>query len=238
MTTPTTASTPRTCVRWTTEVRRPLTWLLGLAFAVFLLGVSVLTLTAPAFTAVVASKTSLAAEAGLPPSRMLAVAEMVRVFVVDPDAPPLPVTVDGRPGFDAGAVSHLADVRGVLSGARTITGVLALLLAIVIGFEIARKRTDRIADALFAGAIASVALVLLAVVAATSNFDAFFSAFHGLFFKAGTWTFYSDSLLIQTFPEPFWMIAGAAWGTLVAFGAGAMVVGGRLLKSRKRGLSE
>jgi hypothetical protein len=219
-------------------MRSPLTWLLGLAVAVFLLGVSVLTLTAPAFTAIVAPRTSLAAEAGLPPARMLAIAQQVRLFVVDPDAPPLPATVDGRAGFDVGAVSHLIDVRNVLAGVRTITGVLALVLAIVIGLEVARKRTDRIAHGLYAGAITSVVLVVLAVTAATSNFDAFFSAFHGLFFKAGTWTFSADSLLIQTFPEPFWMTAGAAWGTLVALGATAMAVGGRLLLGHKKDLSE
>jgi len=47
----------------------------------------------------------------------------------------------------------------------------------------------------------SIVLVVVAVLAATSNFDAFFTAFHGLFFKAGTWTFDADSLLIETFPE-------------------------------------
>jgi integral membrane protein (TIGR01906 family) len=112
------------------------------------------------------------------------------------------------------------------------------VLAIAIALEVARKRTDRIAHALYAGAITSVVLVALAVIAATSNFDAFFSAFHGLFFKAGTWTFSEGSLLIQTFPEPFWMTAGAAWGTLVALGSAAMAVGGRLLLSHKKGLSE
>ena len=215
-------------------MRRPVTWLLGAGFALFLIGVSAIALTAPAFTHIVASKTSLAEQAGLPLPRMLQIAEQVRVFVVDADSPPLPVAVDGRPGFDAAATSHLADVHRALEGARVVTGVLAAVLAVVIGVEVARKSTDRIADALFAAAIASAVLVALAVLAATVNFDAFFSAFHGLFFKAGTWEFPSDSLLIQTFPEPFWIVAGAAWGALVALGASAMSAVGWSLRLGNR----
>jgi integral membrane protein (TIGR01906 family) len=201
-----------------------LTALLGIAMAVFLVGVSVVALTAPAFTHYVALNTSEASQAGLSQARMLQVAEQVRRFVTDADAPALPATVDGRPGFDAGAVSHLVDVRGVLGGASVVTGLLAALLAVVIGIEVARTRTAFLADALVVGAIVSVVLVVLGAVAATSNFDAFFTAFHGLFFKAGTWAFSADSLLIETFPEPFWMTCGVAWATLVALGAGAMGV--------------
>ncbi len=65
---------------------------------------------------------------------------------------------------------------------------------------------------------------VLCVVAATSDFDTFFSAFHGLFFSAGTWTFSYDSLLIRTFPEPFWVTAGAVWGGLVLAGAGVLAL--------------
>ena len=219
-------------------MRRPATWLLGVAFAGFLIGVSALVLTAPAFTRMVAAKTSLAEQAGLPLPRMLQIAEQVRLFVVDAEAPPLPTTVDGRSGFDDAAVTHLVDVRAVLSDARIATGVLAALLASVIATEVARTRTDRIAEALFAGAIASIAFVALAVVVASVNFDAFFSAFHGLFFKAGTWEFPSDSLLIQTFPETFWVAAGAAWGTLVVLGALVMSVVARALRHGNRQHSE
>ena len=192
-------------------MRRVSTWLVGIALAVFLLGASVAPLTIPSFTRIVASRTSLFQEAGLSKAAILGVAENVRVFVVDGDGQTLPSTVEGRPGFDESAVSHLLDVRRVLAGARIATGVLALGLTLGLAYEVARKRTDVIADALMAGAVCSVALVVLCAVAATSDFGAFFAAFHGLFFSAGTWTFPYDSLLIQTFPEKFW-IAGARPG--------------------------
>jgi integral membrane protein (TIGR01906 family) len=216
-------------------MRRVSTWIAGLVLAVFLLGASVVPLTIPAFTRIVASKTSLAAEAGISQSRILEVAEQVRHFVVDTDAPMLPASVDGRAGFDAAAVSHLVDVRNVLAAARIASGLLALVLAAGLAYEVSRKRVDRIADALVAGAICSFSLVILCVLAATMNFEAFFSAFHGLFFSAGTWTFSYDSLLIQTFPEPFWVTAGAVWGGLVLLGSGLFLLGAWALRRGSAG---
>ncbi|NTU71248.1 MAG: DUF1461 domain-containing protein [Coriobacteriia bacterium] len=206
------------------------TWLVGLVLAVFMLGAAVVPLTIPAFTRLLAGRTSLAVEAGLSSETMLGVAEQVRHFVVDPEAPTLPATVEGRAGFDESAVSHLLDVRRVLAAARIATGVLALLSAVGLGIEVARRRTDRIADALVAGAVCSVALVAVSVLLAVSDFEAFFASFHGLFFSAGTWTFPYDSLLIQVFPEPFWMTAGVVWGVLVVLGAGVMVLGAWALR--------
>ncbi len=206
------------------------TWVGGIALALFLLGLSVIPLTVPAFTSIVGSKTSYARQSGLGTQRMARVAEQVRAFVIDGKPDVLPATVDGRPGFDAGAISHLLDVRRVLSGARLVTGILAIVLAIVLAVEGLRKRTGWISDALCAGALMATLFVALGVVAATVNFDWFFTEFHGLFFKAGTWTFDSNSLLIETFPEGFWAIAGAVWGGLVLTGAGVLAFGSCTLK--------
>lgn len=225
----------RTYAHWTTDVQRVVTWLVGLALAIFLLGASVVPLTIPAFTRIVASRTSLARDAGLSQERILQIAERVREFVVDSDAPSLPSTVDGRAGFDEQAVSHLLDVRRVLAASRIATGVLALVLALGLAFEVARRRTNRIADALSAGAVSSVVLVALCGLAATVNFETFFAVFHGLFFAAGTWTFPYDSLLIQTFPELFWASAGGAWAVLVLTGAGLLSLCGRVLRRGQTG---
>ena len=40
-----------------------------------------------------------------------------------------------------------------------------------------------------------------------------------MFFEAGTWQFSEEELLIQLFPEPFWVLAGAAWAGLTGIGA-------------------
>lgn len=215
-------------------MRRAITAFTGIALAVLVTGVSVSLLTGHAFTWLLASRYSLAAEAGLPRQRMLDVAEQVRAFVVDGDAQTLPATVDGRPGFDDTAVSHLLDVRHVLDRARIVTGLLAALFAIWLGVQIARTRTAEVAAALRAGAVASASIVGLAVVVAASDFERFFAAFHGLFFTSGTWTFPYDSLLIRTFPEPFWVTAGLAWGGLVLLFAAGLWLTARFMHGVKR----
>jgi integral membrane protein (TIGR01906 family) len=211
-------------------VRRAETLVVGLALAVLLVGLAVFPLTQQAFTRIFSGRYSLAEQAGLPPERMLAIAEQVRTFVTDNDSAPLPATVDGRPGFDAAAVSHLVDVRRVLMGSQVVTGLLAALVTIWLAVQVARRHVDRVSRAMMAGAIFSAALVVLALVAGLTDFESLFTAFHGMFFSAGTWTFPADSLLIQTFPEPFWVTAGVAWAVLVLIGAGALALGSRWLR--------
>lgn len=209
-------------------------WIVGLALALMVTGLAILPLTGPAFTRTVAGRYSLPEEAGLPPERMLEVAEQVRAFVVESKGDTLPVTVDGRAGFDAAASSHLIDVRVVLSRARLFTGVLTLLVTgwIVVMFR--RKRIDAIVASLRAGAILTLVLIVLAAVAAVSDFESFFTAFHGLFFASGTWMFPYDSLLIQTFPEPFWATSGAAWAVVMVLGAGLLAWLAKLLETSEK----
>lgn len=212
-------------------------WIVGLGFALVVMGVSLIPLTSPSFTNAVAARFSLAQEAGLPPERMLAVAEQVRAFVVDAEGQTLPASVDGRSGFDASAVSHLIDVRVVLERARVFTGITTLLVAVWVAIQLRRRRIERVSAALKTGAVLTIALIALAAAAAFSDFESFFSAFHGLFFSSGTWTFPYDSLLIQTFPEPFWVTCGAAWGASMALGAGLLVVVAKLLDTSRRDTS-
>jgi integral membrane protein (TIGR01906 family) len=203
----------------------------GLALAVLVVGLALLPLLHPTFTKLVAERYSLSQEAGLPQSRMLSIAEMVREFVVDGDVDTLPATVDGRPGFDEAAVSHLRDVRRVLDAARVFTGVLAAAIAIWIAVEMARGRFATIASAMLAAAAFCVGIVVLGAVAGTMDFEALFTWFHGLFFSAGTWEFPADSLLIQVFPEGFWLTAGEAWAALVLLGGAVLGVGGWMMRT-------
>jgi uncharacterized membrane protein len=80
-----------------------------------------------------------------------------------------------------------------------------------------------------AGAVWCAVLIALAVLAGLSNFDALFTAFHGLFFAEGTWTFAADSLLIRTFPEQFWATAAGVWAALILLGAVALALCARAL---------
>ena len=210
-------------------MHRIATVLVGLALAVLVIGLALMPLTHPPFTRVLAERFSLAEEAGLPRDRMLDVAEQVRSFVVDSAGPTLPDAVDGRSGFDASAVSHLVDVRRVITGARLAVWALAIFLALWLGVQVVRRRLDRVARAMRAAAIWCAVLVVLAALAGVLDFDTLFSAFHGLFFAEGTWTFASDSLLIQTFPEAFWATAAGVWAGLVLLGAAVLAIGAHVL---------
>ena len=78
--------------------------------------------------------------------------------------------------------------------------------------------------------LSSIAFPLVVGVAGALSFDLLFAGFHSLFFAAGTWTFPYDSLLIQLFPEEFWVYSGLAWGALIML-VGVLYSGaGRLLE--------
>lgn len=212
-------------------MRRIAIALAAVGLALCALGVAVLPLQAPGFTQTLSERYSLADAAGLPRERMTAIAESVREYVVNRRGE-LPALVDGRPGFDAGAVSHLDDVADVLAGARRAVIAIAVVLAAAAVLAWRRGHQRDVAAALIAGGVATVALPLLASAAALIDFPAFFAAFHSLFFADGTWTFAYDSLLIRTFPEPFWVASGLAWALLVGVIAVAYgVVGAAIRRS-------
>jgi len=205
-------------------------WIAGIALAVVAVGVAVAVLSTPPLTRALGARYSMGATViGLSAEDTIDLVERVRSFVVKGPGEGLPVLVAAQPGFDAAAVSHLEDVRGVLRGARIATVLLAIGVVAWVTAMLRAKERALVARALYVGAGFSVGFVALMVLAAATDFGAFFSAFHGLFFKAGTWTFASDSLLIRLFPEPFWVAAGAWWAGLVLVAAASFWMVGRRL---------
>jgi integral membrane protein (TIGR01906 family) len=202
----------------------------GLGLALMVVGVALIPLLHPTYTRLLAEGYSEIAQSGLTRTQVLHNAELVREFVVEGDLTTLPSTVNGRSGFDAAAVAHLRDVRDVLGRARVFTGVLAAFAVVWLGVETARRHFAAIAWALIAGAGFCALFVLLGAVAGSLSFDSLFSWFHGLFFAAGTWEFPVDSLLIELFPEGFWVAAGLTWAGLVALGGVVLGVAGWLVR--------
>lgn len=203
----------------------------ALGWCLVVVGLSVLCLTVPVYTSALTQALGVPASSGLSNDDVVALSGAVRAFVADARPEPLPATWRGRPAFDAAAVSHLADVRAVISGARFATGLTSLLLAVYVAWCIAARRFDRLRAGMRAGAWSLAGVVVLAGVAAVTDFESFFARFHGLFFAAGTWTFPYDSLLIRLFPEAFWASAGASWAALTAVGAALLAGGSRMLRA-------
>lgn len=206
-------------------------------WAALLTGSAALALTVPVYTSALTQALGVPQTAGLPVADVLHLSGEVRSLVADREYDPLPATWKGRPAFDAAAVSHLQDVRSVLSGARLATGIVSLLLAGYAGLCIGTRRLRRLSEGMRAGAIVTAVLILGAVVAAFGDFSSFFAAFHGLFFAAGTWTFPVDSLLIRLFPERFWMASGACWAALMALGAVVLAVAARFVRGAEARVS-
>jgi len=207
-------------------VRRVESVVMGLVLAILVVGVSVMVLSAPWFTRLASSRYSQWASAGLSRSQMADLAQTVRGFVVDGEGE-LPARIGSREAFDPSAVSHLADVADVLAMARVATGFAAAIVAVWVAVCVWRKRWAQLGAGLRFGAAFALVAVGIAALAGTMDFDAFFSAFHGVFFAAGTWTFASDSLLIQLFPEPFWVAAAGSWAAVVVVLAAVMWLLGR-----------
>ncbi len=196
--------------------------LVGLGLTILVLGLSVAVLVQPWFTRMVSARTSELSAAGIAPERGLELAEGVRNYVAGTSrdvTSTMPATVDGRPGFDEEARSHLSDVARVISGARLVTGLVGGALTVWLLAEVIRRRTNAVAQGLRMGAYLSAGFMAVAALIGLTSFDWLFTAFHDVFFAPGTWTFPSDSLLIRLFPEPFWTTAAASWAALVLLSA-------------------
>lgn len=130
---------------------------------------------------------------------------------------------DGRPLFQAGEVSHMADVKGVYLISMLVG--LVLVIAMVVGFiYLARRSVGGIRRALFAGSLATLLIIIGIGLFAVLAWDQFFTAFHQIFFANGTWTFQLSDTLIKLFPQQFWFDAGGTIGVLVLLAALVTVV--------------
>jgi integral membrane protein (TIGR01906 family) len=200
------------------------TVVVAVLWAALFVGLSALALTVPVYTTITTRWLGVPASAGLSTADTLKLSGEVRALVSDRTYVALPSSFRGQPAFDTAAVSHLMDVRRVLAGAKVATGAAAALLAIWVGWCLGRRRWPALRRGMLAGGWLTLVAVVLAASAAIVDFETFFATFHGLFFKAGTWTFPADSLLIRLFPEQFWTTAGLAWGTLSVLFAVALLV--------------
>lgn len=190
----------------------------------------------PPVTALLSSRWSQAdSETNPAPGTSQAIAEQVRAVVAGSTAlGTLPYDPAGVIGFDERSVGHLGDVGTVISRAFAVTLVCCGLLAALLVVACRRHSWADIAFVLVRGGMTCVVVPLVLALLAVVSFDAFFTAFHGLFFSAGTWTFDSNSLLIRLFPEGFWREAGLMWGVGIMLFGVVLGVSGWILGDRSR----
>ncbi|MBW2996643.1 DUF1461 domain-containing protein [Candidatus Woesearchaeota archaeon] len=101
---------------------------------------------------------------------------------------------------------HLIEVREVMQGFLFVlyAGVLILIVSgVSLYFADKKKFVVNIGKALFYGGISTVGLVVVLSLL-WLNFDWMFAAFHKMLFET-QWQFPADSLLIQMFPQAFFV---------------------------------
>ena len=118
----------------------------------------------------------------------------------------------------------MQDVRS-LFGAALRAQLVALIAIAVLGLLLWRTRLRTAVPAgLFAGALATVGIAVLAVPLILLGFDDFFTRFHEIFFSGDSWQFSSADTLIRIYPEQFWIdvsriVAGFAVAQAMLLGA-------------------
>lgn len=116
---------------------------------------------------------------------------------------------------------HLENVKQVMDAAHYFFYGLLLVLAVIIAAH--RDNHPQLRKLLRYGGITTIAVVSLILIFILTSFTIPFTVFHWLFFPQGNWQFPADSLLIQTFPQEFFVKMGI-WIFMVAMLWGAVIV--------------
>ena len=190
-------------------------WLASLAHLALVLSVPILVIVTPLLVFITPGISRYEySRPGFPPSERFNPVERLRMSAVKTDA--------GEVALKPDEVQHLVDVKGVVDGffrAYNIALLLAPLSAILL-WNAGRRR--EICTCLRQGVWIVAGLGLLVLVSSLIDFDMFFTRFHQVFFKPGTWVFYEEDTLIQLYPLPFWI--DIVWKLAVAILAGSAIV--------------
>ncbi|MBI3162997.1 MAG: TIGR01906 family membrane protein [Chloroflexi bacterium] len=134
---------------------------------------------------------------------------------------------DGAPLFNYRELSHMEDVKNVVTGALRVWGLSLAILILLAIVAYRQKWIPLYINSLRRGGMwmigLAVALGLIAGVGIVFNPDIFwqfFTLFHTVFFEGDSWLFYYSDTLIRLFPIRFWQDAFLA-GAILALGGGA-----------------
>ena len=190
----------------------PIGLLLGASLVVIIGLLGPLALFNPSFTSILQARHDVPAAVGSSPEEVQRVTASYLVDLYTDGPFDAALAGDDEPFLDADERSHMRDVGALVRSLALV--LLASLVAAVACAWWMRREPARIGRIMVvAAALVGSAAVVLGIVFAVA-FDAAFTAFHQLFFEAGTWQFALGSNLITLFPEPFWfdaaLLAGAA----------------------------
>lgn len=139
---------------------------------------------------------------------------------------------DGSPLFNERELSHMEDVKNVVSGALRVW-VISLTILILLAYLAYRQKWIpeyinglRRGGLWMIGLAASLGLIIgVSIVANPDLFWGFFTLFHQIFFTGDSWLFYYSDTLIRLFPIRFWQDA-FLWAAVLSLGGGAALAFG------------
>ena len=121
---------------------------------------------------------------------------------------------DGEPIYNSSELSHMADVKTVVTGMRIALAALMVGLLAVTVIAVRKGWRDSFLLALRRGGWGVLGLIATILILLVVNFDQLFTWFHQMFFTSGTWQFYTSDTLIRLFPMRFWQDAFIAVGLI------------------------
>lgn len=141
--------------------------------------------------------------------------------------------------FDQKEVSHLMDVKNLISRAFASQKLASLIMGVSILVILAERRArKRLTHYLLGSSGATLAVIGLLLLLAYLNFDWLFTQFHLIFFEGNSWLFDSSETIVQLFFPRFWadtatkfILAIVVEAALVCFFCLAFMG----LRARKRG---
>ncbi len=113
---------------------------------------------------------------------------------------------DGTLLYNERETSHMLDVRIVFRNCRALMSAMIVFI-IITALLVSRKPSSLpgFLKSLIWGSSLTLFLIILVGIGILTGFDAFFEAFHHLFFTGDSWLFYADDSLIRLFPEKLWV---------------------------------
>ncbi len=130
---------------------------------------------------------------------------------------------NGEPIFNERELSHMQDVKGVITVMRIALAVLSVVFLILTIIAVMNGWKSALIKGCARGSWIIVGLIVSIIVFLVFNFDVLFAGFHQLFFESGTWKFYTSDTLIRLFPMRFWRDAFIFVGIL-SLGISGLVI--------------
>lgn len=121
---------------------------------------------------------------------------------------------NGEPIYNSSELSHMEDVKAVVTGMRIALAAFTVTLLILTVINMKRGKKHLIMKAFNIGGWGVLGLIAGILMLLVISFDQLFTWFHQVFFESGTWRFYTSDTLIRLFPMRFWRDAFVFVGIL------------------------